>query len=189
MNLHTKIPRGPLWVLAGFGALTVALVGVLYGQFDYSELCTVCGRARDGVAWQVPLTQFTYYRLQEERATSLSTMLGEHALVADHIHDWQFVRGQGNGRTVVLGTGHPISWSLQSPHMGAFMETMLRWTDRDTTLRWLGQLRDPQYARLCQFMASDARDRSFSSRDQWEDWLHHFELEHAQMIVRPDEFR
>jgi hypothetical protein len=170
----------------GFFALLAATVtGILYGQFDYSELCPKCGRARDVVDWQFPRTERTYYSVQEERTTSLSAMLEANALLEQHEHEWQFVRGTGNGRTIVLGSGHPISWSLLSPYMGGFMETMLKLTDRDTTLRWLVQLRDPQYSRLCQSMANAHRGRDFDSREEWEDWLRSFEAEHVQLIIQP----
>jgi hypothetical protein len=177
-----KIARGPLLIVAGLTALAALCAGVLYGKFDYSELCAVCGRARDVVDWQVPGTQRNYYTLREERPTALSGVLEQRELVAAHDHQWQFVRGHGNGRTIVLGAGHPISWSLLSPHMGTFMESMLEFTDRETALRWLNQLRDPTYSRLCQAMADAASRRSFQTRAEWEDWLRDFEAEHALLV-------
>ncbi len=181
---HRKIPRGPLLLMAGLALFAACLAGVLYGKYDYSELCPVCGRARDVVDWQVPGTERTYFSLREERATALSGVLEERKLVEDHEHQWQFVRGQGNGRTIVLGAGHPISWSLLSPHMGTFVETMLHFTDRDTTLRWLNQLRDPTYSRLCQAMADSSTRRTFGSRVEWEAWLRDFETEHALLVIQ-----
>jgi len=177
-----KLTRGPLLVIAGLTALAALCAGVLYGKYDYSELCAVCGRARDVVDWQVPGTQRNYYTLREERPTALSGVLEKRRLVDVHDHQWQFVRGQGNGRTIVLGAGHPISWSLLSPHMGSFMESMLHFTDRETALRWVNQLRDPGYSRLCQAMAAAASRTSFQTRVEWEDWLRDFEAEHASLV-------
>lgn len=181
---NRTIPRGPLLLIAGLTALAALCAGVLYGKYDYSELCAVCGRARDVVDWQLPGTERTYYSLREERSTALSGLLEDRQLVDTHEHQWQFVRGQGNGRAIVLGSGHPISWSLLSPHMGRFMEQMLHFTDRDTTLRWLNQLRDPSYSRLCQALADDASRKSFQTRAEWEDWLRDFEAEHALLVIQ-----
>lgn len=180
---NRSIPRGPLLLMAGLAVLAGTLVGVLYGKYDYSELCPVCGRARDVVGWQIPATVRTYYSLREERATALSDLLEQRQLTDVHEHSWQFVRGHGNGRSIVLGAGHSISWSLHSPHMGAFMETVLHLTDRDTALRWLHQLQDPVYSRLCQAMARSAFGRTFTSREEWEGWVREFETEHAQLII------
>lgn len=174
-----KIPSGPLLLVMLLALLMVACVSVLYGKFDYSELCPVCGRARHVVDWQIPRTERTYYSVREEKATPLSDLLEQRQLVDTHEHQWQFVRGHGNGRTVVFGAGHPVSWSLFSPHAGGFMETMLHWTDRDTALRWLNQMRDPAYSRMCQAMARAAVGRTFQDRVEWEDWLRDFEAEHG----------
>ncbi len=179
-----KFARGPLLLVGVLSVLAALCVGVLYGRFDYSELCAVCGRARDVVDWQVPGTQQGYYTLREERATALSGVLEKRQLVDAHDHQWQFVRGQGNGRTIVLGAGHPICWSLLSPHMGTFMESMLHFTDRETTLHWLNQLRDPSYSRLCQAMADAASRKSFQTPVEWEDWLRDFEAEHALLVIQ-----
>jgi len=187
MIRNQKIPRGPLLLIGGLSVLAVAVSGALYGQFDYSELCPVCGRARYVVDWQIPGTQRTYYSNYEESETSLSHTVEAEGLVGVHEHRWEFVRGQGNGHSIVLGIGHPIVWSMHSPHMGAFIEAMLRWTDRDTTLRWLNQLRDPRYSRLCQSLADSFSRRTFASRDEWDVWIHQFEAEHSLLINRADE--
>jgi hypothetical protein len=185
MIKNRRIPRGPLCLIVGFVLLAVAVTGAWYGQFDYSELCPVCARARHVAEWQVPGTQRVWYSVREEKDTPLSRVLVAHQLVEAHEHPWQFVRGHGNGRTVVLGLGHPVSWSLQSPNMGAFMETMLKLTDRDTASRWLNHLRDPRYSRLCQAMADASTRRTFNTREEWELWLFDFEREHRQMIAQP----
>jgi len=182
MNSTRPIPRGPLLIIAALSGLIVVVGAVFYGQFEYSELCTVCGRARFRVDWQVPGTQRAYYRVVEEQPTSLSAVVDAHGLVAAHEHAWQFIRGAGNGRPIVLGSGHPVSWSLHSPHMGEFMMRMIELTDRETTLRWLEQMRSPAYARLCQAMAGESAGRRFSNRGEWEGWLADYERQHAQLI-------
>lgn len=181
-----KLARGPLLIIAGLTVLAALCAGVLYGKFDYSELCAVCGRARDVVEWQVPATQGSFYTLREERPTTLSGMLERRQLVEAHDHQWQFVRGTGNGQTIVLGAGHPISWSLLSPHMGPFMEQIFQLTDRSTTLRLLNQLRDPTYSRLCHAMAAAASGRTFKDRTELENWQRDFETEHALMVLQAE---
>lgn len=177
-----NISRRQLLLLAILAVLATALAGAHHGRFDYSELCAVCGRGRDVVDWQIPGTQRTYYSTLEERATSLSGVLENRQLVEAHAHQWHFVRGHGNGSSLVFGAGHPLSWSLQGPQMGAFMEQMLQLTDRDTALQWLNHLRNPLYSRLCQSMANACSDETFANRDEWESWLADYETEHSQMI-------
>lgn len=184
MSKTRKLPRGPLLLVALLAVLATAAFGALYGQFNYSELCPVCGRARESVDWQVPFTQHTYHSRHEERETPLNRTLMASGLVEYHEHIWQHIRGKGNGRQVVFGSGQPIVWSLHSPHAGAFLETMLHWTDEDTALMWLNRMRDPQFSRLCQYMAATARDMTFTSRDDWENWLQEFAEDHSPMIDR-----
>jgi hypothetical protein len=172
MSKIQKLPRGPLLLIVMLAVLATSAFGVLYGQFSYSELCPVCARARESVDWQIPFTRHTYYSDREERETPLHRALVKSGLVEDH------------ERPAVFGTGQPIVWSLHSPHAGEFLETMLHWTDADTTLMWLNRMRDPRYSRLCQYMAASSQGMTFSNRDDWENWLQEFTEDHDQMIDR-----
>lgn len=182
-----KIPRGPLWLMLGFVLLLVVLAGLFYGQFKYRELCSKCGRARWCVDWQVPATRHTYYTAREERATPLSSTLDRLQLLPAHEHDWLLVMGSGNGMHLILGEGHPISWSLHSRNTGEFVADMLKWTDRDTADLWLNRMRDPTYSRMCQALANASRLETFTNRVQWETWIEDYQSMHKQMLGGPEE--
>jgi hypothetical protein len=185
LNRPERLPRGPLLVLAGLGGLMVVVVGMLYGQFEYHQLCWVCGRASTCVDWQIPVTRHTYYTFREERETSLSRALARHRLVEPHEHEWWFVSGRGNGTYLLLGEGHPISWSLLGGNSGTFVDAMLRWTDRETTELWLNRMRDPNFSRMCLAMANASLGETFTSRAHWEQWLEDYQRDHVQMMAGP----
>ena len=182
-----KIPRGPLLLMLGFAALLALLAGWYYGQFEYRELCGTCGRARWCVDWQIPATRHTYYSTRVERETPLSGTLESLKLLPAHEHDWLFVSGRGNGIYLLLGEGHPISWSLHSRNTGEFVKDILKWTDRDSVNLWLNRMRDPNYSRMCQALANASRLETFTNRVQWETWIADYQSLHKQMMGGPEE--
>jgi len=171
MSNKQPIPRGPVLLMAGLSFLVVAVGGFAYGQFDYVNVCPACGRAQFATAYQVPLTRWTYYTDTRIEATSLSRTLESHGLVTAHPHDWQLVTGSGNGVTLLIGDGKVIATSLISPSMGPFLESVLKWTDRETALHWLDRMRDPGDASFCRSLAELCRQETFNSRSEWERWV------------------
>ena len=108
-------------------------------------------------------------------------------LLPAHEHDWLFVSGRGNGIYLLLGEGHPISWSLHSRNTGEFVKDILKWTDRDSVNLWLNRMRDPNYSRMCQALANASRLETFTNRVQWETWIADYQSLHKQMMGGPEE--
>ncbi|HAV61993.1 MAG TPA: hypothetical protein DCY13_06475 [Verrucomicrobiales bacterium] len=171
MTRPQQLPRGPFWLMAGFVLLVLLLVAFAYGQFNYVNVCIVCGKAQHALDYQVPMVRWTLYTVQYEEETSLSAVLDEQRFVGVHEHQWRMVTGDGNGVALLLGDGHRVATSLISPSMGPFVEAMLGWTDRETTERWVDRLRNPADAHLCRSLSELSRLEEFNSRDEWEHWL------------------
>src|SRR5262249_1395251 len=80
-------PRKVPWVRwSSVGA--VLSIAVFYGAYGHISICSTCGTVRSGTDWQIPMTEFTYWRTWSTNSTPITKVIDQNRLYPNCKHTW-----------------------------------------------------------------------------------------------------
>jgi hypothetical protein len=182
-------------VLGWLAAALVAIAALLMSTFSSTSICDQCGRESHDTAFQIPLSELTFWRLHSIEATPVSALADELGLGSAHEHHWQFVHGTGNGIACALGSGGGIHQLAHSEEFMSFVRCTQRFRGDDEARAWVEAALDEKRARsIRQWLSisgfSETRSRSASEYDGWRQrtdrvWAEEWQELAGKNLLRP----
>lgn len=118
-------------LLVILGVLLMIIAALSVGQFSSTSVCTRCGAVRRTVEFQIPGTSLTLWTFRRDESSPVSKVLEQEKLISEHVHNWEFCQGSGNGIFCALGRGHRLLHVVETPEMASLVEASHRFGDDD----------------------------------------------------------
>ena len=126
--------------LTGASLVGLLVFGVRSGRFTSVSVCGGCGADEVTTEWEVPFTQFTYWRSHRIEQTPLSMVVARNGLAPAHAHTWLFVHGSGNGVACAIGTSARLAIAAHYPSIPEFIDAVAKYQGQAPAQKWTGAL-------------------------------------------------
>lgn len=160
------------WIaVIAFMFLSVATGLAYWARFESYSVCVECALKKESVAWEIPFVHKKMFETSQVVSNRLSEVIRIHDLSSQHEHNWQFVFGSGNGSSMVFGTTRSIASAMTSASTGDFLDVMMVHAGKGESLEWLDSFRNEDRAEWCRCIAESMNGVTFSSSDDFRQWL------------------
>jgi hypothetical protein len=178
-------------ILGAAIAIMLLFGALLFSTFRSLSVCRQCGSKRSTIEFQVPLSSLTYWSRHNVEETEMSRTARDARLVGDHVHDWVFVHGSGNGIACALGEGGDASTNVRLPEVVSFISCSGRYRERREAAEWLSMALDPVNSRaVCQWLTVEQfPENGFETAADYENWRSRADGSWSEILAQHQEQR
>ena len=158
-------------VICGAGFLFLFVLWTLFASFHFLSVCVRCGAGQNTFQWQVPRTRYTVFSLSWKSATPVSASLARVGIVGNHVDEWIFNHGSGNGVTCAIGGGTSLYPTVHCHGVVTVIEASHRFGETNFCDRVVRLMFDPKTSGVVWQLGRLAPTNGFASDAEFRYWL------------------
>ncbi len=143
---------------------------LLLDPFGYESVCMKCGQIKSIREWSLPFSDFIVYRSSSERMSKVTNVLHKTKLIKEHLHDWAFSTGSGNGVFCAIGPGRHIIRNIESEHVSKLLEIYNMYGTTEDLLRLIENLFDTEHSDRIFLLSHNLTENKINSQEDFDKW-------------------
>lgn len=141
-------------------------------NYNYFSICSLCAKKKRINAIDIPFIWITILKLQSIEDTNLSNFLSEHYVIKDHLHNWLYVIGSGNGIRCAIGKGLQIERATRHSLVLSFIKGLVIYTQNTDIIQlWVKLLLHPDISpEILEFLEKYFSPELINNKDAFKNW-------------------